>query len=124
MHFCDKCQNMFYIKLENNECDKIIYYCKNCGNNNDNLLDTKKCILKETFGKTSNKFDNIVNKYTKLDITLPRINYVRCPNSNCESNNSDFDSSNREIIYIRYDDVNMKYLYMCSHCDITWNTEK
>ena len=124
MHFCDKCQNMFYIKLENDECDKIIYYCKNCGNSNDDLLDNKKCILKESFGKSSNNFDNIVNKYTKLDITLPRINYVRCPNSKCESNSGDFDNNNREIIYIRYDDINMKYLYLCSHCDFKWNTEK
>lgn len=124
MHFCDKCDNMFYIKLENEDCNKIVYYCKNCGNNNDSLLDNKKCILKESFGKSSNNFDNIVNKYTKLDITLPRINYIRCPNSSCESNSSEFDNSNREIIYIRYDDTNMKYLYLCSHCDFKWNTEK
>ena len=124
MHFCEKCQNMFYIKLENEDCNKIIYYCKNCGNSNDNLLDNKKCILKESFGKISNNFDNVVNKYTKLDITLPRINYVKCPNEKCDSNSSDFDNSNREIIYIRYDDINMKYLYLCSHCEFKWNTEK
>ena len=124
MHFCEKCQNMFYIKLESENCDKITYYCKNCGNVNNDLLDTKKCILKEDFGNVSNNFDNVVNKYTKLDITLPRINYVKCPNSVCESNSSDFDNANREIIYIRYDDINMKYLYLCSHCDFKWNTEK
>ena len=97
MHFCDKCSNMFYIKLENEDCDKIIYYCKNCGNYNDKLLDNSQYILKENFSKTTENFDNIVNKYTKLDITLPRINYVKCPNNQCESNKSDFDIKNREI---------------------------
>ena len=47
MHFCDKCDNMFYIKLENLDCNKITYYCRNCGNTNDELLDLGKCILKE-----------------------------------------------------------------------------
>ena len=28
----------------------------------------------------------------------------------------------REIIYIRYDDVNMKYVYMCSECSVIWKT--
>jgi len=123
MHFCDKCNNMFYIKLESEQCDKIIYYCKNCGNSDNELLESNKCILKENFNKLNN-FNTIVNKYTKLDITLPRINYVKCPNDKCESNSSDFDTNNREIIYIRFDDVNMKYLYLCSHCDTKWNTEK
>ena len=31
--------------------------------------------------------------------------------------------SNREVIYIRYDDINMKYVYLCVHCDMTWRTD-
>ena len=30
---------------------------------------------------------------------------------------------NREVIYIRYDDTNMKYVYLCVHCDTTWRTD-
>ena len=29
----------------------------------------------------------------------------------------------REVIYIRYDDTNMKYVYLCVHCDTTWRTD-
>jgi DNA-directed RNA polymerase subunit M/transcription elongation factor TFIIS len=29
----------------------------------------------------------------------------------------------REVIYIRYDDTNMKYVYLCVHCDMTWRTD-
>ena len=28
----------------------------------------------------------------------------------------------REIIYIRYDDKNMKYVYLCPECDHVWKT--
>lgn len=31
--------------------------------------------------------------------------------------------NNREVIYIRYDDTNMKYVYLCVHCDTTWRTD-
>lgn len=30
---------------------------------------------------------------------------------------------NREIIFMKYDNINLKYLYMCSTCRTTWKTE-
>ena len=114
---------MYYIKLDGENCDQISYYCRNCGNNNDSI-EHGKCILKENITKNESKFNISINKYTKLDNTLPRINYIKCPNEKCESNTPEFDIINREIIYIRYDHINMKYMYLCSHCDFTWNTEK
>ena len=124
MHFCNKCDNMYYIKLENEDCDNIVYYCRNCGNSTDSLLDLGKCVLKESINKNENKLNITVNKYTKLDNSLPRINYIKCPNEVCESNNESFDINKREIISIRYDHTDMKYLYLCSHCDYTWKTDK
>jgi hypothetical protein len=32
-------------------------------------------------------------------------------------------NSEREVIYIRYDDVNMKYVYVCAICDMMWKTD-
>jgi DNA-directed RNA polymerase subunit M/transcription elongation factor TFIIS len=113
---------MYYIKLENDECDKIVYYCRNCGNIDDKLINVNKCILRENINKSEDKYNVHINKYTKLDITLPRINYIKCPNETCETNKSEFDSSKKEIIFIRYDDTAMKYLYLCSHCDFVWKT--
>ena len=56
MHFCDKCNNMYYIKLEDNDCNKISYYCRNCGNTDNNLINKSKCILKESFN--NNQLDD------------------------------------------------------------------
>ena len=122
MNFCSICNNMYYIKLEEEDCDKIVYYCRNCGNTDDKLLDMNKCILKENINKSEDKYNIHINKYTKLDITLPRINYIKCPNGTCLTNKEDFDSNKKEVIFIRYDDTSMKYLYLCSHCDFIWKT--
>ena len=122
MKFCNNCSNMYYIKLEGENCNTILYYCRNCGNSNNNLMEFNKCILKENITKNDNK--NIsINKYTKFDSTLPRINYIKCPYEKCISNQNNFNINNREIIYIRYDHTNMKYLYLCSHCDTNWKTD-
>jgi len=122
MDFCSNCNNMYYIKLENQDCDKIVYYCRNCGTTDDKLVNVNNCILKENINVSEDKFNIHINKYTKLDITLPRINYIKCPNKICETNKSGYDAKKKEIIFIRYDDTRMKYLYLCSHCDCIWKT--
>lgn len=124
MEFCNKCDNMYYIKIESEDNNKLIYYCRKCGNEDKNI-NTTKSIIKEIINENgTNNINSFVNKYTKYDNTLPRINYIKCPNSVCLSNKESFDSDTKEIIYIRYDNINMKYLYLCSHCDFTWTTEK
>jgi DNA-directed RNA polymerase subunit M/transcription elongation factor TFIIS len=60
----------------------------------------------------------MVNKYTKYDPTLPRKNNMKCPNEHCTATESKSD-----IIYLRYDDENMKYLYICADCDFSWKTD-
>ena len=32
------------------------------------------------------------------------------------------EQTEREIIYLRYDDVNMNFVYLCPVCDSVWNT--
>jgi DNA-directed RNA polymerase subunit M/transcription elongation factor TFIIS len=119
MHFCSNCQNMYYIKIEPESNDQLVYYCRNCGNVDTTLTIKNICVSKTQIKQTEQSFNNIINKYTKLDPTLPRINNILCPNKECPTNNS---SSEREIIYIRYDDINMKYIYLCSTCDNVWQT--
>ena len=36
---------------------------------------------------------------------------------------SPYEKPNREIIFMKYDNANLKYLYMCSTCRTTWKTE-
>ena len=39
MHFCDKCGNMYYIRLTSEDKTQLVYYCRKCGNINDMDLD-------------------------------------------------------------------------------------
>lgn len=120
MHFCSQCQNMYYISIDTDNPNKLVYYCRNCGNKDSSISISNVTVSKVQLKKSEQEFSHIINKYTKLDPTLPRINKILCPNSECTTNTDDIP---REIIYIRYDDINMKYVYLCSTCNAIWKTE-
>ena len=112
MEFCKRCDNLYYIHLDD-DTRKLNYKCKKCKIidpviNGDGL--GKKYLIKTNIQKQSSSYNHIVNKFTYLDCTLPRITHIKCPvcNSTKEGNLG-------EIIFIRYDDINLKYIYLC--CD-------
>jgi DNA-directed RNA polymerase subunit M/transcription elongation factor TFIIS len=111
---------MYYISIDPKNTNKLVYYCRNCGHSDESLSVENVSVSRMQLKKSEQEFSHIINKYTKLDPTLPRVNKILCPNSDCRTNTSD---EPREIIYIRYDDVNMKYVYLCSTCDTVWKTE-
>ena len=121
MHFCTECQNMYYISISSNDTNKLVYYCRNCGHEDSSLSVDNVTITNTQFKKKDKDFSHYINQYTKLDPTLPRINRILCPNSDCTTNTGD---TPREIIYIRYDDINMKYVYLCCTCDSVWKTDE
>lgn len=112
MKFCKSCENMYYVGTKE-DTDDLIYYCRFCGdidNNTENVV-----VLQSQIKKSEHNFTHIVNPYTKYDPTLPRIRggAIKCPNEQCTD-------PQKEIIYMRYDDDNLKYLYICTTCDTTW----
>jgi DNA-directed RNA polymerase subunit M/transcription elongation factor TFIIS len=123
MHFCSNCGNMYYIKLLESEKKQLIYYCRKCGNEDNTLDETSIVVSKTNLKKNKQQYSHIINKYTKLDPTLPRIHNLDCPNDECLSNNKE-EKTDKEIIYIRYDNENMKYIYLCGVCDKVWQLEK
>ncbi len=118
MKFCTKCDNMYYVSIDTNNADQLTYYCRFCGYRDDQMAEEGVCVLKTVFKQNEQQFGHIVNRYTKLDPTLPRLKTLKCPNSECKSNGTN--AHNPEVIYIRYDDINMKFLYICTECDATW----
>ena len=120
MHFCSQCQNMYYISIDPNDSNKLVYYCRNCGNKDSDLSIENVTVSKVQLKKSQQEFSHIINKYTKLDPTLTRFTKILCPNADCDTNKDD---TPREIIYIRYDNQNMKYVYLCSTCETVWKAE-
>ena len=136
MHFCARCDNMYYICIdpgsnasadsaESAASSSLVHYCRNCGHREP--VKHEICVSKVQLKNATQNYGNIINKYTNLDPTLPRINHVKCPNAMGPSNPPEHASSEsktvpREVIYLRYDEVNMKYVYLCSVCDALWST--
>jgi DNA-directed RNA polymerase subunit M/transcription elongation factor TFIIS len=148
---------MYYIKLfadTEDQTKKLIYYCRKCGNEETDINEGSVVVSKTHIKKGKQTFHHIINKYTKLDPTLPRISNVDCPNRGCITNRdqqeegvgagvgvgagegsvssaspADLGSNSRskvdkEVIYIRYDNENMKYVSLCVHCDTVWHTNQ
>ena len=51
---------------------------------------------------------------------VPSVASVNVPDE--EQGGGAGDHTEREIIYLRYDDVNMNFVYLCPVCDSVWNT--
>ena len=111
---------MYYIKIDENDTNKLAYYCRHCQHNH--VLDEAEsiCVINTQLneGNVASNVSNIVNKYTKLDPTLPRIYTLPCPNMECITNTTQ--DAEREVLYIRYDDKNLKFIYLCCKCDTSW----
>lgn len=116
MHFCPVCANMYYIRLNGDNANELEYYCRKCGHSDTNLASQNVCVSLLQLKQTEETSYNI-NQYTKHDPTLPRINTIRCPNARCVTNT---DGKQTDIAYIRYDNVRMKYVYLCCDCDTVW----
>lgn len=124
MHFCAECRNMYYLKL-GEDSNSLIYYCRHCGHEDANLTADEGCVSRTQLKRSEQKYAHIINEYTKLDPTLPRTQTIRCPSQTCPSNTGDSESRpQREVIYLRYDDASLKYIYLCAHCDTMWKTDE
>lgn len=126
MKFCEKCDNMYYIGLNPDDQNQINYYCRNCHFVDNSITEEGICVLNTQLKKGEQKFSHIINAYTKIDPTLPRIHNIKCPNIECVTNSTTASSSDKksktEVIYMRYDENNLKYLYICVDCDTVWKT--
>ena len=120
MKFCSHCDNMLYIKINETDNNQLNYYCRSCGFEDSSLTEEALCILDTQIQKKEQKFNHIVNKFTKLDPTLPRIYNMKCPQESCLTNTGEQSSKPTEIIYMRYDEDKLKYIYICPACDHYW----
>ena len=125
MKFCNTCDNMLYIRLLKEDSEQLIYYCRNCGNTYDEINKDNICVSNTNITNKDKAYLLDINEFTKLDPTLPRTQNIKCPNQACPSNQKSDDPAivnKNEVIYLRYDDINLRYVYICSQCDTIWKT--
>lgn len=151
--FCKICRYYLYLEevsvVDDEKGDKEVTkkelrrVCRNCGYQEQMkgglILEID---LKE---KTSEGYKILMNEFTKDDPTLPHVHNLRCPSRACPSNkgraypmdnpdaaaaapapqaaNEDKGEVESDVIYLKYDAINMKYLYICNVCDTKWRSK-
>ena len=123
--FCSQCDNLLNTKINKKEVEgkdseeqniedkrELIYFCENCDHFEQKDINDSS-VFHLNYNLDIIKRNHIVNKYTAFDSTLPKAIGIKCPNENCQSNQS---GKKPEIRYIKYDDTNMKYIYICIDC--------
>ena len=128
MKFCSECDNMYYIKINGEDENSLIYYCRFCGHEDNEPAENGVVVLRTDYKKSEQQFSHMINRYIKHDNTLPRITNMKCPNESCgkkesASASASVSTEDSSVIYLRYDDDNMKYLYICENCNTTWKTD-
>jgi DNA-directed RNA polymerase subunit M/transcription elongation factor TFIIS len=133
MNFCPVCDYLLFIetyyedKIEKKpvtgEAIKVRNICKNCGHTDNIENEENKLIM---ISNTTNDIDNVdvssfMNKYTIHDKTTPHVDNIPCQNLECVTHNQNSDSTvKNDVMFVRYDHINLKYLYQCTHCRHTW----
>tara|TARA_Y100000996_G_C22470581_1_gene621927 strand:+ start:153 stop:515 length:363 start_codon:yes stop_codon:yes gene_type:complete len=114
--FCEQCD----MKLDyytDPESGKLYLGCKACGFKEENS--EKRCIYNNEYSIDLSQIIN-QNQFLEYDITLPTIkdnHNIKCPNEECQTNKEKVPS---EILYIKYDNENLKFSYICKHCKQSW----
>lgn len=132
MQFCPACDNILHMKigqLEKNNISNasqipLTMFCKHCPytmdvnqtNDAKNML-FNPCMYRSNYSSNhSLYYSNLVNDYTFDDPSLPRID-MECQNEECTSHNDDVQS---EVLYVRFNDQDMRYMYLCKYCRQCW----
>ena len=134
MRFCSNCDNVLYTSLSDNDGNSLVYYCRHCGTKDAASQEEMVVVMNTQLKKTQMNFSSFINEFTKFDPTLPRL-MKKCPNENCATNKhrggggdeeveggakKEGEDEKSETLYLRYDDNELKYLYMCTVCDTVY----
>ena len=67
MHFCNLCDNMLYIKLNEADSNNLVYYCRKCGETTDSIDSKNICVSKTEFisNEKGYEFDIIWDQINK-----------------------------------------------------------
>lgn len=122
MEFCKNCNNMLDVKVNNEEdIPKLTYVCKHCDNVEISTSNVATQVYEIDVMNDNTSYMQYMMPHLKHDATLPRTDKIACTNPKCPTTKDE--SLKQEVIYIKYDKVNLKYLYHCIHCQTFWRSQ-
>ena len=117
MEFCDQCDNLLTLAKDKGN-EGLHYHCRSCKTNTECPPNFSPCVYQKNYGGNEKVFyEMFVNKYTKHDPSLPHVHTTECQNKECIGKK---EKQQPDIVYVRYSDDKMKYIYLCCHCDKAW----
>ena len=137
MNFCPKCENYLYLQQNFTESTNakgqkeknfsLNRVCRTCGYTE---TDNKGGLINETVvqARKSEGYKILLNEFTRQDPTLPHIKSLSCPNTTgdpaigkqiCPTYTS---GKPRDVIYIKHNEKDMKFLYICDVCGEQWRS--
>jgi DNA-directed RNA polymerase subunit M/transcription elongation factor TFIIS len=120
LRFCPVCENYLYTDVDAESLD-LFRVCRKCGHKEK---DTKGGLVMEMMiqQQSAEGYKILLNEFTRKDPRLPHIRKnITCPNVGCDSNK---DGKEPDVIYIKYDAVNLLYLYICDICGEKWHSRE
>ena len=118
IRFCPICRYYLYLQVVG-EDQTLLRLCRNCGYKEE---EEKGGLVMEMSmqNQTEESYKILLNEFTRQDPRLPHIRKtIKCPDSACKSNHGEVES---DVIYIKYDAVNMLYMYICDVCGYQWRS--
>jgi DNA-directed RNA polymerase subunit M/transcription elongation factor TFIIS len=116
LKYCPVCENYLYMQVDS-ESQELRRMCRKCGfkeESSGGLVMEMMIQQRSTEG-----YKILLNEFTRKDPRLPHIRKnITCPNTACESNHG----KEPDVIYIKYDVVNLMYLYICDICGDQWHS--
>ena len=119
IRFCTVCDNYLYLQVEG-ETQTLQRMCRNCGfkdtEDQGGLVSEMHIEQRAAEGYT------LINEFTLKDKRLPHLyGTMKCISDKCPSNTQ---SKESDIVYIKYDTENLRYIYMCYLCQATWRSRR
>jgi DNA-directed RNA polymerase subunit M/transcription elongation factor TFIIS len=122
IRFCPKCDYYLYLDSTAVEENTLVRLCRNCGHRD---VDTEGGLVMEMMSQaqSAESYQILLNEFTRQDPRLPHIHgTLKCPDPGCPSNKNGGGES--DIIYMKYDPVNLLYLYICNVCTFQWKSRR
>lgn len=119
IRFCAKCNNYLYLQVDA-ESQNLFRLCRNCGFKDESAQGG--LVTEIMVQERSAEGYNMINEFTLRDPRLPHLhNTMKCVNGDCTSNRGGAES---DVVYIKYDLANLRYIYMCYHCETIWRSRR
>jgi DNA-directed RNA polymerase subunit M/transcription elongation factor TFIIS len=118
LQYCPTCEYYLYLDAPSEAGAPLRRICRSCG---VSQIEDKGGLITEIKlqEKVSEGYKVLLNEFTRLDPTLPHVDNIKCKNASCATLTK---SAKPDVIYIKYDSVNMKFLYICNVCKEQWHS--